>query len=525
VSANHRIALGLGMVASAHSIAGRSEDSSRVFKMPNPGDVFILTAFGWATLCFFLVTIGTRLFVTLAQVSGSVAVREMIRGDQSAVAVVMLIGIMAIALGYFLLVRYPYFLLGAMLFGPTFGAAEWDVVHDPAFALRYLCMVYLGVFGVFFLLQNVWRLLATPYYRLILLYLAWTALVVVINGFEFRDIWYLATEFTLMLAFGAGWLVRINSPDKFIDFNKFIAYIAIPVTLLHLISPLVIETAIAGGRFQSYFSRPTGFSIVYSLFAVALFWLSMHEKRKLIKLTATTFALIGLGLILVSGTRNATVATLIGVGVLWWVFRTRIFTYLIVLAMMGLLVQILLSGNQDLEFLYSRLQSTENTRLDIWALYGNLVADSPIFGYGYSGLSSAVYGDKVIEYASRRGFVNVPQVHNYYLGQAVRFGVPGLLIVLGILYVSFRTAWQVIFSAAVSVEDKKYYILPVALLAVIALEGLFEDHIGSTGKGSLHGVLFGSSAYLIVVYGRQLLSEAVGKVESVPSVAYGGGRF
>jgi len=513
------------MVASTYSIAGRRENLSRTFKMPDAGDIFILTAFGWATLCFFMVTIGTRLFVQLARMSGSAAIRELVRGDQSAVAVVMLAGIMAIAFGYFLLARYPNFLLAAMLFGPTFGAAEWDVVHDPAFALRYLCMVYLGVFGIFFLLQNVWRLLAAPYYRLILLYLAWTSIIVVIHGFEFRDIWYLATEFTLMFAFGAGWAIRIDSPDKFMDFNKFIAYIAIPVTLLHMISPLVIDTAIAGGRFQSYFSRPTGFSIVYSLFAVALFWLSMCEKRKLIKLAATVFALISVGLILVSGTRNAAVATVIGVGILWWVFRTRIFVYLIALVMIGLLVQILLSGNQDLEFLTSRLQSTRNTRLDLWSLYGGLAADSPIFGYGYAGLSNAVYGDKVIEFASRRGFVNVPQVHNYYLGLAVRFGVPGLLIVLGILYVSFRTAWQVIFSTAVSVEDKKYYILPVALLAVIALEGLFEDHIGSTGKGSLHGVLFASSAYLIVVYGRRLLSEAAEKAESVSVAADVGRRF
>ncbi len=482
--------------------------SGPAFKLPNPGDVFILTAFGWAAVCFFMVTIGNRLFSQLARLSASTAIRDVLLENQSAIAVIMVAGLIGIAIGYFLLVRYPRFLLFSLLVGVTFGAAGWSVIHDPAFLMRYMVIVYLGVFGAIFFLQNFWKIIATPYYRLVLLYLAWIGLVVLVNGFRIRDIWYLATEFTFMLALGLAWISRVDSPERLREFNKLVAYIAIPVTLLHMISPLVYENAVAGGRFQSYSSRPTGFAIVYSLFVVPLFWLSMYEKRKLVRQTATVFALIGMVLILLSGTRNATVATLIGIGVLWWVFRTRIFVYFVALAMVGLVVQILLSGDENIEFVSSRLQSTENTRLEAWALYARLTAESPLLGYGYDGLRSAVYGAQLVDFVSRFAAINVPGVHNYYLGLAVRFGIPALLLSLAIHFFAFRTAWRVVFSRIVSEEDKKLYILPAAMLTVMAAEGLFEDTMGSTGKGALHGIVFGICAYLMVVYGNQLLANA-----------------
>jgi len=177
--------------------------------------------------------------------------------------------------------------------------------------------------------------------------------------------------------------------------------------------------------------------------------------------------------------------------------------------MLGLLVQILLSGNENIEVVSSRLQSTSNTRLEVWGLYTRLTMESPLFGYGFDGLNRAVYGEKLIEFVSQYRFINVPQVHNHYLGFAVRFGIPGLLIQLSIMFVAFITAWRVVFKrSTISVEDKKAYILPAALLAVALLEGLFEDPMGSTGKGSLHGLVFGTCAYLVVVYGRKLLAEA-----------------
>jgi len=184
--------------------------------------------------------------------------------------------------------------------------------------------------------------------------------------------------------------------------------------------------------------------------------------------------------------------------------------------MLGLVVQILLSGNENIEFVSSRLQSTENTRLEAWALYAGLTGESPILGYGYDGLRGAVYGQTFVAFVSKFTSVNVPGVHNYYLGIAVRFGIPALLLSLTICYVAFRTAWQVIFSPIVSSEDKKAYVLPVAMLASAMAEGLFEDTMGATGKGALHGAIFGACSFLVVVYGRRLLYQAESRELSEP---------
>jgi O-antigen ligase len=497
----------VGNSIAANSSLNESQ-TGPAFKMPNPGDVFILSAFGWAALCFFMVTAGNQLFQQLARLSASRAIRDIVTANQSAIALIMLVGIILIALGCFMLARYPRVLFGFLFLGQTFAGASWPTLHDPAFGMRYLVIIYLAIFGGIFFLQNFWKMIVTPYIRVVILYLAWIALVVLINGVKLRDFWYLATEFTLMVGLGYAWISRVNNYERLIEFNKLLAYVAIPITILCALSPLFNDNAIAGGRFQAFSDKPTGFAIVYSLALVPLFWLSMYEKRKLVRQLATVLALVGFALILLSGTRNGTVASLMGIGCLWWVFRTRIFVYMIALAILALLVQILFSGDENIAFVSSRLASTENTRLEVWALYTNLAAQSPFVGYGYDGLRGAVYGQNFIDAFAKYGFINAPGAHNFYLGIAVRFGIPALILSCCILYLSMRTSWQVVFSNIVSERDKQAYILPAAMVAVVAAEGLFEDTMGSTGKGSLHGVVLATCAYISVVYGRRLLKEA-----------------
>lgn len=141
--------------------------SGPVFKMPNPGDVFMLTTFGWAALCFFMVTIGNRLFFQLARLSASREIREILVDNQSAVAGIMVLGLIGIAFIYFLFFRYPKFLLGGLLAGLAFSAARWGPVHDLAFVIRYMAIIFFGVYGAIFGLQNFWRIFTTPYFRLI----------------------------------------------------------------------------------------------------------------------------------------------------------------------------------------------------------------------------------------------------------------------------------------------------------------------------------------------------------------------
>lgn len=478
------------------------------FKLPNPGDAFMLVAFGWAAICFLMVTGGPRFARQVARLGRSETVANLVLTEQTAIAGIMLAGIIGIGVLFYVLTRYRWLSIGLFIFSLSFANALWRPIHDVAFILKYLTIVYLGAYGLLFFLNNGWKLIDGKGYRLVMVYLGWMGLIAIFNGLEIGDIWYVATEFCFMIGFGIAWLHGVDSRKELERFNMVFAYAAVAVTLGHLISPLVFSGFTAGGRFVSMFERATGFATIYAVYVVVMFWASMHEKDPIRQKIFTAFAFAGLGLILWSGTRNATVAALIGVFGLWWVFRTKIFVYVISAAMVGLVLQILLGDNENLDMLSGRLGSVTNTRGDIWALYLDLARKSPVFGYGWDGLYAAVYGESLINAIGSYVRVKIPAVHNHYLGYVVRFGVVGLIINLALFVLPLLRAWAVVFSPKVSKEDKKIYVLPAALLLVVALEGFFEDTMGSTGRGTLHGIIFALGVPVVYLYGGKLLREA-----------------
>ena len=247
-----------------------------------------------------------------------------------------------------------------------------------------------------------------------------------------------------------------------------------------------------------------------------MFWMSMYEKDQIKQRLFNVFAFIGFGLILWSGTRNATVATLIGVIALWWVIRSKLMLYVVFAGMIGLLLQIIVGDNQDISALSNRLASTENTRLGAWELYLGLVAKSPVYGYGYDGLVGAVYGESIVGLLSNYTRINVPGVHNLYIGFAARWGLVGLVLQLALFYFPAVVAWKVIFGRTVPLADKRVYILPVSLLMIVMLQGLFEDTMGSTGRGTVHGMIYAIGIPIVYLHGLRLLRQ------HAPAAADGG---
>jgi O-antigen ligase len=489
------------------------------FKLPNPGDAFMLVAFGWAAVCFLLVTGGKRFARQVASLGRSDTVTNLVLTEQTAIAAIMLAGIVGIAVLFYVLTRYRWLSIGIFIFSLSFSNALWRPIHDVAFIMKYLTMVYLGAYGVLFFFNNGWKLIDGKGYRLVCLYLFWMGFIALINGLAIGDVWYVGTEFCFMIGFGIAWLHGVNNAKSLERFNMVFAYAAVAVTIGHLVAPLVFPGFTAGGRFVSMFERATGFATIYALYVVVLFWASMYEKNQLWQRIFTVLAFTGLGLILWSGTRNATVAALIGVFGLWWVFRAKIFVYVISAAMVGLLAQILIGGNDNLDMLGDRLGSVTNTRGDIWALYLDLARKSPIFGYGWDGLYPAVLGESLISAIGDYVRIKIPAVHNHYLGYVVRFGVVGLVINLLVFGLPLLRAWRVVFSPKVRIEDKKLYVLPAALLLVVALEGFFEDTMGSTGRGTLHGVILALAVPIVYLYGGKLLAEAEERPANVEPTA------
>ncbi len=478
------------------------------FRMPDPIDNFIVIAFGWASVCFLLVVGGDQIARRAALLSGSRALRQIILSDQSAIAFLMIGGVAGLAAAFYVLSRLKFNMVIALFFAMTFANATWAPLYSLSFAVKYLVLIYLAGFTFLFFLKNGWRLASSDGYRWICAYLAWIAVIAVANGLNVQDVWYLATEFILMIGVGAAWFSQLNDRESIERFNRMLAYVAVLVTLFHLLAPALAPVFIVLGRFVGMSGRATGFATIYAIFVVALFWLSMYEKSLVRSRVFTAIAFVGFGMILWSGTRNATVATLIGITALWWVIRSRILVYILLVGIFGLVIQLILGANDDVSMLSERLQSTENTRLDIWKLYLGLTAKSPFFGYAYSGLAKAVYGETFVGLLSSFARINPPGVHNLYLGFAVRWGLPGLFLHMLLFVLPALTAWRVIFNNRVPMEEKRVYILPVALLLVVALEGLFEDTMGSTGKGTVHNLVYALGIPVVYLYGNKLLSVA-----------------
>ncbi|MEE4185767.1 MAG: O-antigen ligase family protein [Gammaproteobacteria bacterium] len=477
-------------------------------RLPNPGDVFMLAAFGWAAVCFLLVTGGQRFARQVARLGRSETVSNLVLTEQTAIAGIMIAGLIGLGVTFFFLTRFRWVSIGLFLFSMSFASALWPPLHDLAFAIKYLIIIYLASYATLFFYRNGWRLIDTKGYRLVCVYVAWIGFIAVYNGLKVGDVWYFGTEFCLMIGFGIAWLRDVDTTDKLRKFNMVFAFAAIAVTLGHMLSPLVFPEYTYLSRFVSMFERATGFSVTYAPYVVVLFWASMYDKNAVRQRVFSAFAVIGFGLILWSGTRNATVATLIGVFGLWWVFRTKLLVYVVAAGMIGLLVQIVIGGNEDLALLGERLASLKNTRSDLWELYLGLAKQSPLLGYGWDGLTSAVYGESLVNAIGNFIRVTIPAVHNHYLGFLVRFGMVGLILNLMIIVLPLLRAWRVVFSPNVALQDKQVYVLPAALLLVVVLEGLFEDTMGSTGKGTLHGLIFALAIPVVYLFGGQLLNAA-----------------
>jgi O-antigen ligase len=191
---------------------------------------------------------------------------------------------------------------------------------------------------------------------------------------------------------------------------------------------------------------------------------------------------------------------------LWWVFRTRIVYLLFALAVLGLLLQIFLSGNADLAAIADRLQSADTGRTELWATYIPIGLESPVYGYSVSGSSRALAGEGLADLISQLGgsTTRFTAFHNAYLAMFFYFGGVGLGLMLLLLGISIRRAWRVIKSRKIPIEEKKIYIFPATVMVVIAVEALVEDIISATGKGTFVGLMYFCSLIICETHGRRL---------------------
>ena len=102
----------------------------------------------------------------------------------------------------------------------------------------------------------------------------------------------------------------------------------------------------------------------------------------------------------------------------------------------------------------------------------------------------------------------------------MQFGGIGLALMLILLVIAMRTSKRVLLSRDVPIEEIKIYVLPAAMMFIIALAAMVEDIISSTGKGTFVGLMYFSSLMICELHGKRLLDEYVrGGVENKNVIA------
>jgi O-antigen ligase len=496
------------------SAAERARQSKRLIE-PNPGDLIVLLVFGWAVLCFFMVTIGDRLLQRVARLSSSQVVTGWLLESAEAFAILMVVVSIVLTVVILAATKFQKFLPPVLVVSMNFADVPWQPLHDPAFFLKYLCLIYLGAYTAFFFYKNFWRLVATPYVRLILLYIAWVAGVAFFVGGKMDDIWYAGTEFTLFLGLAVAWLYFFTEKYGIEKFWECVVWGCVATTVIHLLAPLVVSNFLVNYRYVSYYgiagagAKATGFAITQAPVALILFWAAMAAKNQAQRGLFTGIAMSALFLVIWSGSRSPTAATLIGIGILWWLFRTKSIVVMMYLGMLAIAVLVVFgvgTGVVDFEALASRLETDDTGRFELWEKYFEAVVRSPLWGHAPSGYRYAVIGESLGAFISGLNIkIGIAGIHNSYLGMLLRFGGVGLALLLTLIFLAMSRARQVLLSKAVPFAEKRLYILPAAIVPVICAMILFEDRVPGSGKGTSTQIFLYTSLVILQVYGTRLL--------------------
>jgi len=495
------------------------------FLIPSPIEVFLLVAAGWAGACFMLMVASDRIMLRIMRFSSVVA--NLISDiDLVTVLPVLVVGGLAgIGFAFWVLSRSDKWFISVVFLAFAFGDCTWVPLHYVAMYFKYMAIAYLGSFGVFFVYRN-WNRIRQRIHWLMIFYLLWMAFVVYLYGMRTNGNVHVAIQFAIIVAFCIGWMSRIDNYKKLMDFNFTLAYVAIAVTCLHAISPLTGVTVFADGRFISMFRNATGYSTTYALFVVCLIWLALAHPTKVMRNVATVFAIAGFGMVLLSGTRNASAAVVCAIILLSITFRSKLIWYALGIGgFLGAVIFLVLSSSTtEVTSEAGRLGTITNTRLDVWTAYFFSIWDHPFIGYGPGGHSGAFFGAKVQEFADiYTGMAFAPAVHNAILAQAVSYGLVGLGLFLSIFVYAFWHAKDIVLDTErrIPQEYKVALAMPLAILVTLFLEGAFEDNFGTT-RGSVDYLLFYSTALLVGLFAKRFGKDAAERLDADASESVSG---
>ena len=342
-----------------------------------------------------------------------------------------------------------------------FNTIAHPVVHMIFYILRWVFLILI-TFRLAFHLEH------PPRASLVhILFLLWAA-ISIFSAFQAPSIFRgVAFGFTYFLAFTVFFLlipVSMTSEQEIKRWFRMLIYVAIVLITIPLVMYVLDPWAYVQrtGRIAVLYASPVSLA-TSMLFSSTLFlWIGLesrgHILRQIICYTAT---FSGVFLMFLTGTRGSLAAFAIFLMVLCFHYRMKMAVIILPLLILGSIYIVPRVMQRATKQFATHLFSTKTThRPALRELAFERIRERPILGWGLG--SASDFRSPVCP-----GFVSF---HNSYLDYAVEIGIPGFLVVMGLLgYTYIRSVILALFVA------RTRYIKAVAWFMLASLTYLYAQ--------------------------------------------------
>lgn len=279
---------------------------------------------------------------------------------------------------------------------------------------------------------------------------------------------------------------RLRYGARIIDTSVLLIFI---LTVVLLVVQLIVgwdredSTLFHVQRGATVWNRATGF--FYNHYATGLFmsatslYLALCAKRNSHSFRMILFLIVGFLGVLFSGSRMC-MAALMG-GILIWAFpRSRQG----LLCSLGLFLIMLWGCMAYLHFmrpgLIERTATLYDSRWPMWAVQRDIISQYPLFGVGGStGLrvTSDIVFSNSPQYGPPEFPDGLPESHNGFIGYAVYFGIPAMILWicwLGVL------VWSFVRSRSISMDDSLLGCGLLIVMIIASMGSMLPQEIGAT---------------------------------------------
>jgi O-antigen ligase len=388
--------------------------------------------------------------------------------------------------------------VGAWLAAFALGDADIGLFQHAALLFRYSMMLVLVVLGLGKLTQEIGRRRLDVLQVLALSYLAIQILHLFVDGPSVEALLILPMQAAAGLGLVIGCRDLVSSDKSLLKLGRVLAWAGILLTLVAL-SSLVLRTApFLGGRFRGWHDLSTGFATGYVMFLVPLVWAVLGGGRGLLRLCSAVTVVIGIGLIAMSGTRNALLCLFAAVFTMLLFWRRR---YILPFLGVALIITLIaeygdfvasvlgVGGERVVEFRSGEALASQKARFSIWSRAWELIGDRAFWGYGLV-TDLRVFDPSILKVLDFNA-------HSAYLGTWLRLGLIGLLLVLATYAVALIRGISVIRRYVREGRDPGIAVLFVCVLLTIVLGGFFEDNLA--GRGSVQQAMLSVVVVALVV--------------------------